>query len=210
MDRARTYSGLAGSLTTLHTIGVAGSLTDGQLLERFLDRRDPADSDTAFRVLIERYGSMVLNVCRQRLGDAGDVQDAFQATFLLLVRKAGYIRERGSLGGWLFVTARRVAERARSAAARRREVEQVLGIRHQEERQLAASNCRTFDESYWCSHEEIERLPWLFRDPLLLHYFEAQTVDAIAHRLGCPRGTVLSRLARVRYTAPEATRAKGH
>ena len=208
---ARTDSLLAGSLSTLHSLGSAGSLSDGDLLERFLDGQDPLAAQAAFRVLVERHGPMVLTVCQQRLGDADDAQDAFQATFLLLVRKARFIRQRGALGGWLFVTARRVAERARTSAARRREVEHTLalGMQLQADQQPASTCGAGLDTSCSALHEEIERLPWRFRDPLWLHYFEGQTAEAIAHRLGCPRGTVLSRLARARSRLKKRLEQRG-
>ena len=209
MDRARTCSILAGSLGTLHTLGSTGTLTDGQLLDRFLDRRDPAASDAAFRILVERHGPMVLSACRQRLDDPDDAQDAFQATFLVLVQRAASIRNRRALGGWLFVAARRVAERARTTAARRRQVEQSLGMRHVADRRLARAYCPAPDASWSALYEEIERLPWMFRDPLVLHYFEGQTAEAIAIRLGCPRGTVLSRLARARRRLKSRLEHKG-
>ena len=84
MDRIGTETVLAGSLIVLHTLGTVGILPDGQLLDRFLDRRDSAVSDAAFRVLVECHGSMVMSVCRQRLRDPDDAPDAFQATFLVL------------------------------------------------------------------------------------------------------------------------------
>ena len=75
-----------------------GGLTDAQLLERFVAERDEA----AFEVLVWRHGPLVYNVCRRVLGHADDVEDAFQATFLALVRKAAAIRNRAALGGWLY------------------------------------------------------------------------------------------------------------
>jgi DNA-directed RNA polymerase specialized sigma24 family protein len=96
-----------------------GSLTglgEGQLLERFLAERD----EVAFAELIARHGPMVLDVCRRWLDDPSDVEDAFQATFLILVRKAGSLRNRTALASWLYGVSLRVARRARSHAGRRR------------------------------------------------------------------------------------------
>ena len=90
--------------------GTLTGLSDRQMLERFVDSRDEA----AFEVLVARHGPMVFNVCRQLLRDPHDVEDAFQAVFLVLVRKASTIRVEGSLGPWLYTVASRVAARARA------------------------------------------------------------------------------------------------
>ena len=90
--------------------GTLTGLSDQQILERFVDRRD----DAAFEGLMVRHGPMVLNVCRQLLRDTHDVEDAFQAVFLVLVRKARTVRVEGSLGPWLYTVAHRVAARARA------------------------------------------------------------------------------------------------
>ena len=203
----------AGGISELlHSLGSAGSLSDGDLLERFLDGQDPLAAQAAFRVLVERHGPMVLTVCQQRLGDADDAQDAFQATFLLLVRKARFIRQRGALGGWLLVTARRVAERARTSAARRREVEHTLalGMQLQADQQPASTCGAGLDTSCSALHEEIERLPWRFRDPLWLHYFEGQTAEAIRAPPGLSSGDRAVSPGQGTQPAQEAARAKGH
>ncbi len=111
MNNAQSSPVLGDQLSLLYNLGAAGTLTDGQLLDRFLARNDPAASEAAFTALVERHGAMVLSICRQLLGDPHDAHDAFQATFLVLVSKAGSIRKRESVGGWLFGIARRVAAR---------------------------------------------------------------------------------------------------
>ncbi len=114
MENARSSPVLGSALSTIYRLGAVGTLTDGQLLEWFLARNDPAASEAAFSVLVERHGAMVLGICQKMLGDPHDAHDAFQATFLVLVSKARSIRRREAVGGWLFGIARRVAARRRS------------------------------------------------------------------------------------------------
>ena len=102
-------------LERLFAQGTASGLTEGELLERFVSRRDEA----AFEALVARHGPMVLGVCRHLLRDPNDVDDAFQATFLVLVKKASTVRRCELLGNWLYGVAFRVASRARALAARR-------------------------------------------------------------------------------------------
>src|SRR3954471_23095537 len=139
-------------LRTLFNVGTVRELTDGQFLERFATGRGEA-AELAFAVLVERHGPMDLRVCRAVLADPHDAQDAFQATFLVLVRKARALWVRDSLGPWLHQVAYRTASCARSAAARRR--------RH--ERSAAASRkadrAGVGDELGGVLHEEIDRLP---------------------------------------------------
>ena len=105
-------------IETLFSTGTAGGLTDGQLLERFLERRD--DAEAAFAALVDRHGGMVLRVCRQILRAEQDAEDAAQAAFLVLVRRASAINRRESIACWLHGVALRVAATARTAATRRR------------------------------------------------------------------------------------------
>ena len=117
-------------IQTLFDTGTAGGLSDRQLLERFASRRD-ASSEAAFELLVLRHGPMVLRVCRDVLRDPFDAQDAFQATFLVLVRRSETIRRLESVGGWLYGVACRVAARAVSsgAATRRRRASGIAGGR---------------------------------------------------------------------------------
>ena len=117
----RESGGVLGSVGRLFGEGTVAGLTDAQLLERYAARDDPA----AFEALVSRYGPMVLGVCRRRLRDRHSAEDAFQATFLVLVRRAGSVRAQPSLGPWIHGVAWKVAERARSDAARRREREAI-------------------------------------------------------------------------------------
>src|SRR5271165_6316719 len=124
MSSMSSTGALVGQIRTLYRLGPVGTLSDRQLLDRFLDRTDPEASDAACGQLIERHGPMVLSLCTRLLGDTQDAEDAFQATFLVLVRKAGSIRNPDALGSWLFGIASRVAAQARShASLRRRQLE---------------------------------------------------------------------------------------
>jgi RNA polymerase sigma factor (sigma-70 family) len=171
--------------------GTLTGLSDRQILERFVDRRD----ESAFEALMVRHGPMVLNVCRQLLRNPHDVEDAFQAVFLVLVRKARGVRVEGSLGPWLYTVANRVAARAR--ANRRR-----LGTREiSAAMEIAESTAdRTLDrlEVAGVIQEELGRLPERLRAPIVLCYLQGMTHELAAGQLGCPVGTVRSRLSRAR------------
>jgi RNA polymerase sigma factor (sigma-70 family) len=178
-------------IETLFGAGTCTGLSDGQLLDRFLAGRDEA----AFAALVERHGAMVLRVCRAVLRDPDDAEDAFQATFLVLARRARSLRDDGSVGNWLFGVASRVASCARSAAARRRT----------HERKFAEMVSRpgvdpgsAGDDDRRVVHEEIGRLPVRFRAPVVLCYLEGWTCEEAAGRLGLPVGTVKSRLSRAK------------
>ena len=167
--------------------GAVGHLSDGQLIERFL-ARSGAGAESAFAALVERHGPAVLRVCRSVLADAEAAQDAFQATFLVLVRKAGSVRVRDSLGPWLVAVAYRTASSARSAEARRRAVERGAAV--SEARPPAESR-----DDLAAVRAEVDRLADRYRRPILLCYFAGLTHEGAARQLGCPVGTVRSRLA---------------
>ena len=182
-------------LSALYHVGVVRDLTDGQLLERFVAGRDES-AEAGFAALVDRHGPMVLRVCRQVLGDAHDAEDAFQATFLVLARRAGSVRKRESVASWLYGIAQRVARRSQADAARRRE---------HERRRAAMTTMESSDvgdqypsEGWRVLHEEVERLPEKYREPVVLCYLEGLTTEAAARRLGCAQGTVMSRLSRAR------------
>jgi RNA polymerase sigma factor (sigma-70 family) len=199
MASARSSGAAAGQLGSLYSLGAAGPLTDGQLLERFLTRDDPTAAEAAFTALVDRHSSTVLSVCRRELHDLHDANDAFQATFLVLVTKATTMRHWETVGGWLVGIARRVAARARVDGARRRRHLEQLGndrSRAGEESDVVSSAPPEVD--YAPLIDEVSRLPERFRAPVVLHYFEGLSTEATAQRLGCARGTVLSRLSRAR------------
>src|SRR5215213_6882027 len=119
MAQASVGFGVLNQIEGLYRFGVVGDLSDGQLVDRFLTGRDGPDR-AAFTALVQRHGPMVLGVCREVLGNAHDAQDGFQATFLVLARRAGSVRKADSLASWLHGGPLRIAMRARSQEARRR------------------------------------------------------------------------------------------
>jgi RNA polymerase sigma factor (sigma-70 family) len=178
---------------TVFSAGTFAGESDGQLLARFATRGGDT-AELAFSALVERHGPMVLRVCRAILRDEHDAQDAFQATFLVLARKAGALWARDSLGPWLYGVAFRTASCARSAAIVRRGHERRAAERTTPV--VVAEEDR--DDLGRVVHEEIRRLPERYRRPILLCYFEGLTHDQAASRLAWPVGTVRSRLARAR------------
>jgi RNA polymerase sigma factor (sigma-70 family) len=169
--------------------GTIAGLSEGQLLERFLGRGDEA----AFAAIVARHGPMVLAVCRRVLTDEADAEDAFQATFLVLVRRGRAIRNRESLASWLHGVAQRVAARARLEAARRRRIEGRGAMDPSES--VAATEP---DDLAPAIHEELAALPEKYRAPVVLCYLEGLSHDEAAQALGWPIGTVKGRLARAR------------
>lgn len=162
-------------------------LSDRDLMERFSRTGD----ETAFEALVGRHGPMVLRVCLQILGAPHDAQDAFQATFLVLACRAGSMRRYDSAASWLYGVALRVARSSRKMRARRR----IHENRFAESKPVEFVGEADPSESIDDLHEEIGSLPEKLRLPVVLCYLEGMTAEAVAERLGCPRGTVLSRLA---------------
>jgi len=189
---------LLRDIHTLFDSGTASGLTDRQLLEQFAARRDEA-AEAAFEVLVLRHGPMVLRVCRNSLADPHDAQDAFQATFLILVRRCHSIRRLESVGSWLFGVATRVAARARVDAARRRAAERRGALRVIET--VDPSDCAEPDQPEFgpALQEEVRRLPEKYCSVVVLCYWQRLTQEQAAAQLGCPLGTVRSRLARAKY-----------
>ena len=184
---------LARQLGTLFEGGSAAGLSDRELLERFAAARDEA----AFAAMVARHGPMVLRVCRQHLGDHQHAEDAFQAVFLVLARRARSLREPELLGNWLYGVALRTARTARNRRARRRRTEEDGALKQAEAHAAATAERALLDrEQAEALHREIDRLPGAFRLPVVLCYFEGLTLDEAAHRLRWPVGTLRSRLAR--------------
>ena len=185
-------SGALRDIRTLFSVGMHGGLTDRQLLERFVNRNGSSAED-AFTILLERHGPMVWGVCRRLLPDRSAAADAFQATFLVLVRKASAVRVDDSLGPWLYGVSRRVAARARATALRRgaRETGGVEAVAGPAPDPGRAERLAILDE-------EIGRLPERHRAAVVLCDLEGLPHEEAARRLGCPVETVESRLSRGR------------
>jgi RNA polymerase sigma factor (sigma-70 family) len=163
---------------------------DRVLLESFVERREPE----AFASLVRRHGPLVLGVCRRALKNGPDVEDVFQATFLLLAQKARSIRKQESVGSWLYGVAHRLALRTRANADKRRRHERNAGY---------LPRAETMDDLTWrelraALDEELARLPDKYRAPLLLCYLEGKTQDEAARQLAWSKATVKKRLTRGR------------
>jgi RNA polymerase sigma factor (sigma-70 family) len=174
---------------------------DRQLLERFAARRDGA----AFAALVRRHGPMVLNVCRGVLRHEQDAEDAFQATFLVLARRAASIRRPEAVAGWLYEVAHHAAARARADAARRR-------AREREAPPMAPADPTldmTLRDLRAVLHEELRRLPDKYRVPLVLCYLEGRSQDEAAGLLGWSKGTFRGRLDRGRERLRRRLTARG-
>ena len=192
---------------TLFRTGTAAGLSDGQLVERFVQRRDGA-GEAAFAALVDRHGAMVLRICRQVLGDPHDAQDASQATFLVLARRAGSIGRRESVASWLHGVAVRVAAKARQAESRRRTREQ-RAVELMAMRYTVGGGTDECPERWVLLHDELGRLHASFREPLILCYLEGLTQEQAAAQLRCPLGTVQSRLAHGRAKLKSRLRKRG-
>jgi RNA polymerase sigma factor (sigma-70 family) len=172
----------------------AANVSDTELLECFCRDRDEA----SFELLVRRHEGLVLGVCRRVLRDRQVVEDAFQATFLALVRKAASVGRRGSVAGWLYRVAYHTAVRAGQAAVRR-------AGREQQGLDVSRAAARDDPVAEAAARElgplldaELSRLPAKYRDPMVLCYLEGKTHDEVGRQLGCPKGTVATRLARAR------------
>jgi RNA polymerase sigma factor (sigma-70 family) len=181
-------------LHTLFNVGIVCGLTDGQLLEQFTCRRGEA-AEVAFAALVERYGPMVLSASLGILGNEHDAQDAFQATFFILARKSHTLWVRDSLGPWLHRVACRAAVRVKVASNRRRATERRVAEMAESR---AGSGSGSMDDLVQALHEEVDRLPDRYRRPIVLCDLQGHSYEEAARQLGCPVGTVRSRLARGR------------
>jgi RNA polymerase sigma-70 factor (ECF subfamily) len=177
--------------------------TDRQLLDHFVRDQDPG----AFRSLVSRHGAAVHGVCRSVLRDPHEAEDAFQATFLVLARKAAVIRDPDSLGAWLRGVAYRVAVRARRRAARRRALEKTWAEMARDQQLVLPAELTP--ELPTILRDELERLPESYRQPIELCYLAGLTHQEAARRLDWPVGTVKVRLVRGRRLLRERLDRRG-
>jgi serpin B len=162
---------------------------DGPLLRQFAEHHD----EGAFALLVQRHGPLVMRVCRQILNHADDADDAFQATFLILARKAGSIRSSEALPSWLYRVAYHVAGQAKVRAAHRRTRERQVAVSPQTDADPSALH-----DVWPLLHEEVNHLPAKYRTPVVLCYLDGKTNEQAAQELGCPVGTLKIRLTRAR------------
>jgi RNA polymerase sigma factor (sigma-70 family) len=191
---------LMRQIARLFLEGASLGSSEGDLLERFVRSHD----ESAFEALVARHGPMVLGVCRQLLHDPNDVDDAFQATFLVLIRKGATLRRYDLVGNWLYGVAFRVAMRARAQAARRMgrfgseaTIDKLSAAEGVHRSKSSPTTLMEPETGPWL-HQEISHLPDKYRTPIVLCYLEGLTHDEAASRIGCPLGTVKGRLSRAR------------
>jgi RNA polymerase sigma factor (sigma-70 family) len=176
-------------------------LTDGQLLALFVHDRD----EDAFTALLNRHSPMVMGVCRRILRDQHDAEDAYQATFLIFARKAGSVRARDSIGGWLYRVAYRTALEARARIVRRRGKEQQMD-------ELPAPAVEPDEgrpELLASLDKEIDRLPDKYRVPVVLCELEGRSRKEVAELLGIPEGTLSWRLAQAKKLLAQRLARRG-
>jgi RNA polymerase sigma factor (sigma-70 family) len=176
-------TGVERLVRNLRLASCQASLTDCDLLMAFADEGD----ERAFAEVVSRHGALVLGVCRRVLGNDADADDAFQATFLVLARKAGRLAWEASIKNWLHGVACRVALKARGQAQRRRHKEQEATLRTRRE---APPPATAWDELRGVLDEELARLPARQRAVLVLCCLEGKTRDEAAEELGWPVGSV--------------------
>jgi RNA polymerase sigma factor (sigma-70 family) len=186
-----------------HLIGsaAAAALTDGQLLERFLADRD----ETAVEALVRRHGPLVFGACRRVLHNSQAAEDAFQATFLVLLRKAPSLDRGRPLGNWLYTVAYRLALRARANDLRRQRCEAQAARR----RPPTEARAPAPGDLVVALEEELHRLPPRHRAVLVLCYLEGKTNEQAARILGCHRGRMSARLAQARERLRERLARQG-
>ncbi|HLN27941.1 MAG TPA: sigma-70 family RNA polymerase sigma factor [Gemmataceae bacterium] len=196
-----TITEVVGHIRQIAAVQSSRELSDCELLERFIGDKD----DAAFTVLVERHGPLVLGVCRRALGNPDDAEDAWQATFLVLARKAASIRKTASLSCWLHRVASSVAANLRRERSRRTCHEREV---------RPPTNCDAAAELTWrevraALDEELDRLPERYRAPIILCYLDGRTRDEAARLLALTPGALHGRLERARRMLCERLTRRG-
>ena len=181
---------ILGPIDRLFGLGSLAGLSEAELIDRYVATGDEA----AFEAILQRHGPMVLGVCRRLLRDPEDAEDAFQATFLVLARRARSLRDPGRIGNWLYGVAHRIATKARSKSWRRRHRERPGTA----EPAYEVADAIERDEAVAALLDEVGRLPEHYRAAVVLCHLEGRTHEEAARRLGWPVGTVRGRLSRAR------------
>ena len=203
MERGSTNLALR-QIRALYELGTLVGMSDAQLLDLFLSRAG-VDAEDAFSALVHRHGPMVLGVCRRMLHDSSDAEDAFQATFLILVRRAASIGRRERLANWLYGVAVRTAKEARRRAARR----QAREKRAMEMAKIESEPVGDCDDLGPLLDEELSRLPDRYRVALVACELEGKSRREAARQLGLPEGTLSTHLARGRKLLHERLLKRG-
>jgi RNA polymerase sigma factor (sigma-70 family) len=199
--------GQPGALVAMRTLvhaGALGGISDAQLLEHFLGQPGHA-AELAFETLLRRHGPMVLRLCRRVLDDPHGAQDAFQATFLVLARKARSISDPEQLGNWLHGVAYRTAMKARTGASRRRRHERKAAARASE----AVSEDRAGRDLTPLLREEVDRLPERYRAPVVFCHLQGMSYASAAQLLGVTEGALRGRLVRGRSLLRDRLERRG-
>ena len=183
-------------LDRLFRLGSAGSMTDTQLLDVFTGEDDESAS-LAFEALVERHGPMVMRTCRTLLRDLHAAEDAFQATFLVLARRAHTLASRDLLASWLYGVATRIARKARTLALRQRARERESAFRREVQNDETPPGALG-GEVYNILHEEIDRLPRAYRSAVVVCYLDGKSQVQAAAQLHLTETTIRGRLARAR------------
>jgi RNA polymerase sigma factor (sigma-70 family) len=203
MERQSPQSVLR-QMRTLYTLGTLGGMTDAQLLEVYLTRHGN-DAEDAFAVLVDRHGPTVLGVCHRILARSHDAEDAFQATFLVLARKAASIGRGVRLASWLHGVAVRTASEARRRSTRQSAKERRL----MKVSQVESASTEEFSDLLPLLDEELNRLPPRYRSALIACELEGKTRREAAQQLGLPEGTLSTHLARGRKLLRDRLQRRG-
>ncbi len=201
----KTTRGILRDIHTLYSLGAMGGLTDAELLERFVARGD-SDAEDAFATLVARHGPMVLGVCRRMLPASHDAEDAFQATFLVLARRAASIVRRERVASWLYSVAVRTAQVARRRVARQRAAERRL---MNETSEAKPERTEDRDDLLPILDEEMNRVPHRYRVALVACEIEGKPRREAARELDIPEGTLSTHLARGRKLLRERLQRRG-